>query len=298
MSERLEALKRFEIPGRVSVLEGHGGLVKLEVTAVGSSAEIYLHGAHVTDFRRRGEAPLLFMSQCSRFAPGQPIRGGVPIIFPWFGPREGSTAHGFARTVEWQLLETVALPDGGATLRFGFPAGPESSLWPSFTAYYVVTVAESLSLELVLTNTSPAAELSIENCLHTYFTVGDIGAVSVRGLKGVEYLDKVENFARKTEGGDAITVTGEVDRVYLGTTGAVEICDASLKRRIIVEKRGSASTVVWNPWIAKAQQMADFANDEYLRMICVESGNVAANKLELAPGKSSALKVNLSAKPL
>lgn len=298
MSQRLEELKRFDIPGRVSVLEGHGGLAKLEVTASGSTAEVYLHGAHVTDFRRRGEAPLLFMSQCSRFAPGQPIRGGVPIIFPWFGPREGSTAHGFARTVEWQLLETTALPDGGATLRFGFPAGPESSLWPSFSAYYIVTVAETLTLELVLTNTSPEAELSIENCLHTYFTVGDIGAVSVHGLKDVEYLDKVENFARRTENCDAITVTGEVDRIYLNTKSSVEICDASLKRRIVVEKSGSISTVVWNPWVAKSQQMADFANDEYLRMICVESGNVAANKLELAPGKSAALKVNLSARPL
>lgn len=298
MSQRLEELKRFEIPGRVSVLEGHGGLAKLEVTAAGSTAEVYLHGAHVTEFRRRGEPSLLFMSQCSRFAPGQPIRGGVPIIFPWFGPREGSTAHGFARTVEWQLLETTALPEGGATLRFGFPTGPESSLWPSFSAYYIVTVTEMLSLELVLTNTSPSTGLSVENCLHTYFTVGDVGAVSVRGLKGVEYLDKVESFARRTEGGDAIAITGEVDRVYLNATGPVEICDPGLKRKIIVAKSGSASTVVWNPWVAKSQQMADFGNDEYLRMICVESGNVALNKLELAPGESSSMKVQLSSKPL
>lgn len=298
MSGGIEELKRFEIPGRVRVLEGNGGLAKLEVMTAASSAEIYLHGAHVTDFRRLGEESLLFMSQSSRFAPGQPIRGGVPIIFPWFGPREGSAAHGFARTVEWQLVGAVALPDGGAMLRFEFPAGPQSSGWPSFTANYVVTVKETLSLELVLTNTSPAAELGVENCLHTYFTVGDIGAVSVRGLKGVEYLDKVENFARKTEVGDAIAVTREVDRVYLNTTGTVEICDPSLKRRIMVEKSGSASTVVWNPWIAKAQQMADFANDEYLRMICVESGNVAANRLGLAPGKSAALKVNFSTTPL
>lgn len=298
MIQRLEELKRFEIPGRVSVLEGHGELVKLEVAAVGSTAEIYLHGAHVTEFRRRGGEPLLFMSQCSRFAAGQAIRGGVPVIFPWFGPREGSLAHGFARTAEWELLETTALPEGGVTLRFGLPACPESSLWPSFSAYYFVTVTETLSLELVLTNTSPAAELSLENCLHTYFTVGDIGAVTVRGLKGVDYVDKVDGLARKTETEDVIVVTGEVDRVYLNTTSSVEILDAHFKRRIIVEKSGSASTVVWNPWIAKAQQMADFGNDEYQRMICVESGNVATNKIDLPPGKSTSLKVNLSSCPL
>jgi D-hexose-6-phosphate mutarotase len=30
-----------------------------------------------------------------------------------------------------------------------------------------------------------------------------------------------------------------------------------------VAKSGSASTVVWNPWQAKAAAMADFGDDEY-----------------------------------
>ena len=293
-----EQLKRFEIPGRVSLLEGNGGLPKIEVATKWSTAEIYLHGAHVTDFCKKGESPLLFLSQCSRFAPQQPIRGGIPIIFPWFGPREGAAAHGFARAADWTLQETTSLPDGGASLRFALPDGPENALWPAFSAYYVVTVTESLTLELILTNTSPATDLNFENCLHTYFTVGDINAVTVRGLKGASFLDKVEGGAMKTEQNDAINVSSEVDRVYLDTTGTIEIHDPNLGRSILVEKSGSASTVVWNPWIAKAQQMSDFGNDEYQRMICVESGNVAANKLTLPPGKSSVLKVVLSSSRL
>ena len=290
----IDDLKRFEIPGRVSVLEGNGGLPKLEVTTDASSAEIYLHGAHVTDFKKRGEPSLLFTSQCSRFEAGQPIRGGIPIIFPWFGARDGEGAHGFARNVSWLLHEATSTPAGGVSLRFAFPGARQNALWPSFSAYYTVTVTDRLTLELILTNTAPGQNLTLENCLHTYFTVGDISAVSVHGLKGVNYLDKVDGFAPKTECNDGIRVSSEVDRVYVNTPPTAEIRDPSLGRKILVEKSGGAATVVWNPWIAKSQQLSDFGNEEYLRMICVESGNVASDKLTLAPGQSTVLRVELS----
>ena len=124
--------------------------------------------------------------------------------------------------------------------------------------------------------------------------VEDIAAVSITGLKGHSYLDKVANFAKKTETGEAIRVTSEVDRIYLDATGTVDIHDGKLGRVIRVAKKNSSATVVWNPWIAKAQQMPDFGNEEYQKMVCVESGNVNVNKLTLAPGKKSTLKVTLS----
>ena len=117
------------------------------------------------------------------------------------------------------------------------------------------------------------------------------------GLKGVEYLDAVDNFARKTEQGDAIRFTAETDRVYFNTPHTTEIRDAALRRVIRVEKENSVSTVVWNPWIAKSKAMADYGDDEYLRMVCVESGNVKAEAIKLAPGGVATLKVKLSSAP-
>jgi D-hexose-6-phosphate mutarotase len=297
-SEIPERLKRFEIPGRVTLQEGNGELTKVEVNTDWSTAEIYLHGAHVTDFRKRDEAPLLFTSQCSRFEAGQPIRGGVPVLFPWFGAREGEPSHGFARLTDWDLHETAALPDGGVTLRFSLPETAESAVWPSFTANYVVTVTDTLQLELILTNIAAEQPFTFEDCLHTYFAVGDIKAIAISGLKGATYLDQTESFAQKTDPAETIQIASEVDRIYLDTLTAVEIHDPKLGRRIHIEKSGSASTVVWNPWTAKSQQMPDFGNDEYKRMVCVESGNVARNKLTLPPGKSTALRVKLSSVPL
>src|SRR6266571_3314030 len=224
-----EQLKRFEIPGRVTFLEGNGEMTKIEVITDWSTAEIYLHGAHVTDFQKKGEAPLLFTSQFSRFARGQPIRGGIPVIFP---------------------------------------------------------------------NASADQSFCFESCLHTYLAVGDIDSVGISGLKGAAYLDKVENVWDKVDTTDALKISGEVDRVYHDTTAAVEILDSLLRRKLRVEKSGSASTVVWNPGPAKAQQMPDFGNEEYRQMVCVESGNVAKNKTVLPPGRSSVLKVTLSSAAL
>ena len=288
-----EQLRRLEIPGRVTVLEGNGSLPKLEVTTDHSTAEIYLYGAHVTDFQKKGEAPLLFTSQFSRFNAGQPIRGGVPIIFPWFGAREGEPMHGFARISRWELHEAMTLPEGGVTLRFHLPETPESGVWPSFNANYVVTITDKLSLELLITNSSDE-NFSFETCLHSYFFVGDINEVGISGLKDVGYLDKTDHFAQKRETEESICFASEVDRIFLDTTQTVEIHDRNLRRIIKIEKSGSASTVLWNPWMAKAQQMPDFGNEEYKQMVCVESGNVAKNRISLRPGRTAALKVTLS----
>jgi D-hexose-6-phosphate mutarotase len=293
-----DAKAKPEALGRVTFLDGQGELPMVEISTAWSTAEIYLLGAHVTHFRKKDEPPLLFVSQCSRFAEGQPIRGGIPVIFPWFGSREGLGHHGFARVKAWNLKEFAPAPDGSVSVRFRLPDCPEAAGFPAFTADYIVTVNQSLTLQLVITNESRDAEFTFENCLHTYFDVGDVTAISIGGLKGLSYLDKVAGFVEKTETSDALRIASEVDRVYLNATGRVEVLDPRLSRKILVEKQGSASTVVWNPWITKARQMPDFGDEEYERMICVESGNVASNSISLPPGGSSTLTVKLSSKTL
>lgn len=284
--------------GRVTFLEGRGDLPMVEITTPWSTAEVYLHGAHITHFQKRGEPPLLFLSQCSRFDAEHPIRGGIPIIFPWFGRPAGQTQqHGFARVRDWELSEVVSPADGSVTLRLQLPEGGEAADCAACALEYVVTVSDTLSAELRVTNKS-GRELSFENCLHTYFAVGDIQAAKVTGLKGVDYLNQPTSFSRHTETADAIRFGEEVDRIYLATGHPVEIYDDSMRRVVLIEKEGSNSTVVWNPWMAKAKAMPDYGDEEYKEMICVESGNVATDKVVLGPGQTSRLKIRLSSRPL
>jgi glucose-6-phosphate 1-epimerase len=282
---------------RVTFLDGRGELPMLEITTPWSSAEIYLHGAQATHFKKRDEPPLLFLSQCSCFAAGQPIRGGIPIIFPWFGkPADKPGQHGLARITDWELKEMAMAPDGAVNVRLRMEC-VDSPDCPACALEYRVTVDAALTVELIVMNRS-GRECEFENCLHTYFTVGDIGAVSIVGLKGVDYLDQLAGGARKTETRGAIRINSEVDRIYVDTPHAVVIRDESLRRTIRVEKEGSDSTVVWNPWVAKAKAMQDFGDEEYQQMVCVESGNVAGNKIKLPPGQTSRLKLKLSSAKL
>jgi D-hexose-6-phosphate mutarotase len=298
MPANIEHLREHEIPGRVAVVAGNGGLTKIAVTTQASTAEIFLHGAHVTHFQKAGEPPLIFMSAKSWFAPGKPIRGGVPICFPWFGPRAGEPGHGFARVAEWQLVKTAVAPAGAVTLHFALPQISGREAWKNLRTELVVTVAGTLTMELIAANDAGDETLEIENCLHAYFQVGDISAVSLAGLQNAVFDDFASgaNGARRNGDPAPLRITQETNRVYPDNTNTVEIHDDNLKRTVRVEKFNSQSTVVWNPWTTQ-KLPDDFDPAEHKNMVCVESGNVKQNKILLAPGKTSALKVVLSSLP-
>lgn len=128
------------------------------------------------------------------------------------------------------------------------------------------------------------AAVTFEEALHPYFAVSDVRQVRIRGLEGVSYLDKTAAMARKPGEAEPIAIAAETDRVYLGTSGPVAIEDPGWHRRIVIGKSGSSTTVVWNPWIAKAKTMPDFGEDEWIEMVCVESANAADDAITLAPG--------------
>ena len=287
-----EKLRRHEIAGRVEITNGHGQLPLVRIRTPWSTAEIYLLGAHVAGFQKNGEPPLLFMSAKSYFANGKPIRGGVPVCYPWFGPRGSEPAHGLARILAWELAETSAAPDGRVTVRLRLPEESLKPEWSVLKTEFVLTVTDTLTMELIATNASPDKTLAVENCLHTYFQVGDISAVSLTGLQNAPFDDFAfgANGARRNGDPAVLRITQETNRVYPDNTNTVEIHDEKLKRTIRVEKYNSNSTVVWNPWTTQ-KMPADWNTNEHLKMVCVESGNVKQNKISLAPGKTSALKV-------
>ena len=287
--------QRFTIPGAVEVNEGPGGLPRVLVTTPAASAEVYLHGAHVTRFEPAGEQPVLFVSGRSHFAEGKPIRGGVPVIFPWFGPNAADPAlpaHGFVRTRRWELAAAEQEPDGTIALRLtAGPDGRTREMWPrEFALAFTVRVGRSLSMSLGVRNADDKP-FRFEAALHTYLAVSDVRRVAIDGLGGREYLDKTAGGARRRQADGPFGIAGETDRLYLNTPDTVVVTDpagspAGGPRVIAVSKQGSASTVVWNPWIAKAAALPDFGDDEWPGMLCVETANAAENALTLDPGRS------------
>lgn len=284
--------RRFEIPGIAQFVEGNGGLPKVRITSAKASGEVYLHGAHVTSWTPASGEEALFLSSKSRWEDGHAIRGGVPICFPWFGDNAQNPkapAHGFVRTKTWQL-ESIA-QDGGAVTVSMFTESSEDTRkwWPAeFRLLHRVTFGPELSLELVATNTG-RTPLRFEEALHSYYRVGNVEKVRVRGLDAVHYLDKTDSNRKKLQEGE-ISIISETDRVYLGTGDAIDVEDPVLHRRTRVTKENSLTTVVWNPWVQKAHALADFGDDEWTQMICIETSNVSDCAVDLAPGQHNRMK--------
>lgn len=298
---------RFAIPGHLSFRDDPSGLVFAEIDNAHATATVCLQGAHLVTWRPKGQAePVVWVSEAAKYAPGKSIRGGVPICWPWFGPHASESAfpgHGYARTVMWELTESRAMDDGATRIallllqneqtRAQFPRACRLEL--------ILTVGAGLKVELVTTNLDTEA-IEIGEALHTYFRIGDIGQARVLGLSGGEYVDKVDGGARKRQDG-AIAFQGEVDRVYVNTEAECVIEDPLLKRRIRVAKAGSGSTVVWTPWLEKAEKMGDFGPGKagqggWREMVCVESGNALDNVVSVPAGGTHRLTVDYRAEPL
>lgn len=289
--------QRFAIAKQLEFTAGPGEMPIAQIDNQHATAQIALNGAHVYGFQPHGQAPVLWLSSLANFAPGKPIRGGIPVIWPWFGPHPtapDSPMHGFVRKLPWEVIASEALADGGTRVQFGFSADADSQpLWPHLIDLtYTVTVGEALTIELVVNNQADEA-ISFTDALHTYFQVGDVAQITLFGLEETDYLDKVEDFARKHQQGP-IRIDGPTDRVYVDTATECVIDDPALGRRIHIRKAGSDTTVVWNPWIETAKAMADFRDDEYPQMLCVESANAANDVVVLEPGESHRLKARIA----
>jgi len=271
--------------------------VVVKITNDFAQAEIMLQGAHLIHWQPVDEEAVIWLSEDALFQHEKSIRGGVPVCWPWFGAHAGNEsfpAHGYARTVPWELLDITQLTDGRTQLDFRLIENSKTrQLWSHNTELNITyVIGRDLEINLITRNKGNSPVV-LSEALHTYFKVGDVSKVSVTGLDGCHYLDKLEDFADKKQI-DAIYVNEEVDRIYIDTSSEVCINDPVLNRRIVIRKEGSNSTVVWNPWKDTAAKMGDLGQDGYLNMLCIESANAAANALSLGAGCTHPLNVKYS----
>lgn len=293
----LEALQSEFGSETVNFKTGAGNLTFLAIRNKAAEAEICLHGAHITRYIPAGRLPVLWMSEKSWFEANKPIRGGVPVCWPYFGPAADPAlpAHGFARLSEWRVARVEA-KEATTRVVLALAPGDVSAVPVSFAFELEMEFVIGATLELTLRMKNCSAEAqTITAALHTYFNVKAAEEIAIGGLDGVVYDERVvgEEKSGCVQTGD-IRIDREIDRIYLDTAGAVEIRDPGYSRTIRVEKSGSNSTVVWNPWVRKSKAMPDFGDEEYHTMVCVETVNAAADRRTLPPGGSHALTQKIS----
>jgi glucose-6-phosphate 1-epimerase len=246
---------------------------------------------------------VIFLSKRAEFARGKAIRGGVPVIFPWFGERHDGgpgPQHGFARTAEWELAAAMMASEEVHLLWTLGPSEVSRGLgFDHFKVAYRMTIGRTLTLEMTLANdTDAAGALVFEEALHTYYAVADARRVSITGLGGTTYIDKVDGGKQKLQPEGALRLEGRTDRLYLNTEATCVLRDEAGGRQITVAKAGSGTTVVWNPWQELTATMRDMEPDGWLHMTCIETANVGEDAVTLAPGRTHTMRAQISVEAL
>lgn len=246
-------------------------------------------GAQAIRWTPPEQNPVLWLSPLADFESGKAIRGGVPVVFPWFGAGVDGTrspSHGFARTANWERVEIVneLRTTGELTVRHRLD-GKASGLG-NFSAELSCQFAPA-QFRVALTVTNNGTEqFNYEEALHTYLAVSSVGEVELDGLAGCDYFDKVSGAPGAVLSGP-FTITEEVDRIFQHD-GVVVVSDPGWGRSLVVSKEGSANTVVWNPGPVKGPAVGDIG-PYWDGFVCVEAGNVGAAAISLAPGASHEL---------
>jgi len=303
MSTSQQLNQQFGLKGQLTFRDDASGLILAEINNSAAVATLCLQGAHLMSWRPKNQAvPVVWLSRDAKLTKGKSIRGGAPVCWPWFGAhpsRNDFPGHGFARTVSWQVIGSGNEDDDATRLTLQLVGNDDTQAqWPySSTVQLNVIVGQALRMELVTENHG-TADFEIGEALHTYLQIGDIASVSVSGLQGCEFWDKVGGAVLRKQA-EEITFAGETDRVYINTASECVIEDDKLQRRIHVNKTGSLSTVVWTPWLEKANKMGDMGQPEGWReMLCVESANALDNVVTVPAGSKHALIVEYRAESM
>lgn len=284
----------FRAEGAVTYNLTKGRLPLADLVCAQSSAAVCLHGGHVLSFRPSGRRDLLWLSEKSWYADDKPIRGGVPVCWPWFGAHPTNPdlpAHGFARLARWDVIGAEAFGRDATrlTLRLQSSDATKAMLDTPFELLLAVTISDKLEMALTTRNLG-SAPLRITQALHTYFSVSAVTDIVIDGFDGCPFVNTVGGANAPGLQKGPIRIAEETDTVFVNCPGESTITDPGFGRRIRIAKEGSNSAVVWNPWIAKAARMPDFGDNEYPGMVCVETTNARGDEATIPAGGSHCLK--------
>lgn len=294
LDEEAAALQQhFGRPGAIDFAVSPLGGVVAQLSFGRANAVVALQGAQVLSWvPETGGPDVLWCSPLSKLGTGKPVRGGIPVCWPWFGPHPfvpaSQPAHGLVRAAPWSV-ESSEHGDAASRIVLGISLTPQQqAIAGTLSATVRVTLGQTFGVELVSHNAG-SAPVVLSGALHTYFAVGDIARVHVEGLDGRTFLDQLTKLEAQQRG--PITFDRETDRVYWDTDGGrTAIKDASLSRSITLSASGSNSTVVWNPWADKAARLGDMPEGSYRHMLCVETANAGPrNAVTVPPGGTHTL---------
>ena len=260
-------------------------------------AEILLQGAQLMHFAPRGQKPWIFTNNQTPFTPGKEIYGGVPLVFPWFNrlkEHPDAPNHGFARQAIWTVEENseeVHSPSGrlsnvvvlGLSSEDVEAQGLSSPFWNHpFVARMAFALGERLQIRFSLVNRG-SEPFRFECAFHPYFAVSDVRRTTVEGAEnGIWLSDGAPILSEEI----AFPPFGA--RLFEHSQGPILIREPERTFRISATD-GWRSSVVWNP----GEAMEDLIESDWPHFVCVESGALRSNAIQLGGGECYTLSVSV-----
>lgn len=283
----------------------------LRLTTRHGTAVIALHGAHLLSWQPADQREVLWVSPQSQPEPAA-IRGGVPVCWPWFakqGQAPSAAQHGPVRNLRWQVSAVHAASSDGISLSL-VPALQQQVLEKGQPLADGVPLGLTLRMDLHLgstlrqslhTENLSKSAFPLTQALHSYYAVSHAKRVSIDGLQGLPYADKLRDMSTHLQE-HAFALDQACDRIYLhpasgdpsSASRRYVIRDAEWQRRIEIEVQGSRSVVVWNPGAETARNMADLPDEGWPEFFCVEAANAGADVITLPAGGTHSLTQVLS----
>ena len=292
-------------PPKVHNLTGlHGPC--LELSNDWGRATVALTGGQLISWVPRGETEVFWLTASPAPSP-TPLRGGVPVCWPWFarqGVPESYPQHGVVRTLPWTCLaseieaKTIRVtlaPDWSKCSKVAKDMLVDLFKVRLDQLHLTQTIAlsqDQLTQELVTVNASEQP-VRITQALHSYFKVGDVRTIRVDGLQGKDYLDKLQGFARFHQSVPFQFDTA-CDRIYLDTQGHFKLDDPVFRRTLMLQTAYSESVVAWNPGSLDAFNMIDVGNAQWSDFFCLEASQAEPKGITVAPGATCRLKQTLT----
>ena len=304
-----------KISPEITLLE-YAGHSALQLLTRHGRAIVALHGAHLLSWIPNGQREVFWLSPSALPEPAA-IRGGVPVCWPWFAKQGMPTwamQHGPVRGLPWQISAIHTSSDEEISLSLE-PCAQNAenaqnayftALAPKLHLSLGITLGRTLTQSLQTRNHGDQP-FTLTQALHSYFSVSHAEHISIDGLSGLHYQDRLRDLATDVQG-STFALNAACDRTYAQPPSTVNAAqppvhryslnDPAWQRRIVIDTQGSASVVVWNPGHETARNMADVPDDGWQNFFCIEAANAGPDLVTLAPGAVHSLAQTVSVMPL
>jgi len=173
-------------------LVSFGELTLVAIKHKTCQAIISLQGAQLLHWQPiNTDAPIIWLSEKTPFVKHKPIRGGVPICWPHFADF-GEPMHGFARLLDWQLIDYKESEDG---VLFNLQLTNSDVTKPYINQNFMLDLTIELGLDCQVQLQMQAENLLVTTALHSYFNISNVSNILVKGL-GKDYQERFTSICR------------------------------------------------------------------------------------------------------